>query len=329
VDIIGEGLLLLGQIMEMSATPEISVIMSVYNGAEHLNESVESILSQEGVDFEFIIIDDGSTDESGRILDEYAKKDNRVRIIHQENIGLTKALIRGCAEAQGIYIARQDVGDVSLPGRLALQKAALGADDTLSFVSCWTEVVGPEYEFLYLTKGTGCAKNPLHIISEKAKFGVADGPASHGSVMLRRSAYARVGGYREYFYFGQDWDLWYRLAQLGKFQMVSQPLYRAKLTPGSISASYKKMQDAIAKLSLAALQRRLSGASEEDIVREASTLRPVKDSKDKSRTRAAWLYFIGACLRKQGNPKAASYFRQAFRTFPLHLKSAVRLMFGK
>ena len=92
--------------------PSVSVIMSVYNGANHLVKSVESILVQEGVDFEFIIVNDGSTDESGEILEAFARRDNRIRVIEQENTGLTKALIRGCKEARGKYIARQDVDDV-------------------------------------------------------------------------------------------------------------------------------------------------------------------------------------------------------------------------
>lgn len=307
-------------------TPDISVVMSVYNGSPYLRESIDSILAQEGVDIEFIIVNDGSIDESGKILDEYANCDSRVKVTHQENKGLTQALIKGCAEAKGEYIARQDVGDISLPHRLRLQKAALDADNTLSFVSCWTEYCGPEWEFLYLAKGSGIA-SPAYIIALGEKHGVSDGPTHHGSVMFRKDYYIKVGGYRQQFYFGQDWDLWYRLAECGKFQMIPQLLYRAKVTPGSISGSYKKMQDAIAKLSLATLHRRLNGVSEEDALRKASAIRPGRGNKEKSWTRAAWLYFIGACLRKQGNPKASSYFSQAFWTFPLHLKSAIRLIF--
>ena len=144
--------------------PSISVVMSVYNGAEHLRESMDSVLSQESVGFEFIIVNDGSIDESGEILDGYAKNDTRVRIIHQENRGLTRALIRGCTESRGKYIARQDVGDVSMKKRLALQKEALDANDELFFVSCWTEYCGPEWEFLYMVEGTGVAVLATNII---------------------------------------------------------------------------------------------------------------------------------------------------------------------
>src|SRR6476646_3858644 len=107
----------------MSSLPDISIVMSIYNGADRLHETMESVLSQEGVSLEFIIIDDGSTDGSGVILGNYARHDARVRMLYQENHGLTRALIRGCEVAKGKYIARQDAGDISLANRLRLQKA--------------------------------------------------------------------------------------------------------------------------------------------------------------------------------------------------------------
>src|SRR5262249_52832345 len=105
----------------MKTYPEVSVVMSVYNGASHLAATLDSVLSQEGVELEFIVVNDGSTDKAGEILDDYARRDGRVRVIHQQHTGLTYALIRGCAAATGEFIARQDAGDVSLAGRLALQ----------------------------------------------------------------------------------------------------------------------------------------------------------------------------------------------------------------
>jgi glycosyltransferase involved in cell wall biosynthesis len=306
--------------------PEISVVMSVYNGAEHLRESVESVLSQEGVDLEFIIVDDGSTDETANILEDYRDKDNRIKIIHQENQGLTMALIRGCAEARGKYIVRQDVGDISLTARLKLQESALDSDPALSFVSCWTEFCGPEWEFLYLGMGTGVAASPTFIVAEGNKDGITDGPTSHPSVMFRKDLYVKAGGYRSQFYFGQDCDLWYRLAEVGKFQMIECMLYRARVTPGSISGSYKKMQDAIARLSLKAFQRRLNGASEEDVLKEASAICPRSSGKEKSWTRAAWLYFVGECLRRNRDSRAFSYLKRSVMANPFYARAWVRIV---
>src|SRR5882724_692077 len=133
----------------MSDTPEVSVVMSVYNGATGLSRSVDSILSQEGVNLELIVVNDGSTDQSIDILQEYASSDERVRVISQQNQGLTKALVVGCAAAHAEYIARQDAGDISLPGRLIKQLNAMSENPDSAFVSCGTRFVGPKGEYLY------------------------------------------------------------------------------------------------------------------------------------------------------------------------------------
>src|SRR5262245_28979404 len=121
--------------------PEVSVVMSVYNGASHLAATLESILAQKGVAVEFIVVNDGSTDKSGHILNDYASRDGRLRIIHQENTGLTRALIRGCDAARGEFITRQDAGDISLPGRLARQRIILDSEPAVVMVSCATRFV--------------------------------------------------------------------------------------------------------------------------------------------------------------------------------------------
>ena len=102
--------------------PKVSVVMSAYNGERYLREAVESILNQTFNDFEFIIIDDGSTNSTGQILSSYAAQDPRIVLIrNRENIGLTKSLNKGLALARGEYIARMDADDVSLPNRFSEQ----------------------------------------------------------------------------------------------------------------------------------------------------------------------------------------------------------------
>src|SRR5262245_39044227 len=128
----------------MKTYPEVSVVMSVYNGASHLAATLDSVLSQEGVELEFIVVNDGSTDKAGEILDDYARRDDRVRVIHQRNTGLTYALIRGCAAATGEFIARQDAGDVSLAGRLASQLDVFKKNTKVVMTSCGSRFIGPE-----------------------------------------------------------------------------------------------------------------------------------------------------------------------------------------
>ena len=125
----------------MSGRPLVSVVMSVYNGEGYLPASLDSLLAQEGVDFEIVVVDDGSTDQSPEILENYARKDYRVRVIRQENAGLTKALARGCGEATGELVARQDADDVSFPGRLAKLTAVLRENAGVAVAASWVEVI--------------------------------------------------------------------------------------------------------------------------------------------------------------------------------------------
>ncbi len=307
-------------------TSQVSVVMSVFNGSDLLAATMDSVLSQEGVDFEFIIINDGSTDGSGTMLDDYAQRDDRVRVIHQDNTGLTRALIRGCAEARGKYIARQDVGDYSLPTRLKLQKQILDKFPECVFVSCWTEVLGPENELLYVSKGTGKADCPIFILSTAAKWGTLDGPSCHPSVMFRQDAYMIAGGYRAAFYYGQDWDLWYRLGSLGKFMMIQDVLYQARLLINSISGLNKEAQERLAILSHKARLLREQGHSDDNIINEASQIKPIKGKDNSRRKKASAYYFIGECLRKQNNNSSIKYFKMAIKIWPIIIKPWIRLV---
>ncbi|MFN0111799.1 MAG: glycosyltransferase family 2 protein [Blastocatellia bacterium] len=318
--------LLFGWFKKMNERPDVSVVMSVYNGAAHLRETIDSILNQKGVLLEFVIVNDGSTDQSPQILYEYAEREPRVRIIHQENQGLTRALIAGCAAATGDYIARQDVGDISLPGRLLLQKSTLDRNDDVVYVSCWSEYCGPEWEFLYVVKGTGRAGLPAHIIDLTETHGVMDGPTCHPSVMFRRESYLKGGGYRAEFYCGQDWDLWYRLAELGKFQVIEQSLYRVRILPTGISIRNRKIQQSLARLSYEALLQRSRSQSDQNILEQACQIRPVSSKANKKTNQAAGLYFIGECLRRRNDQASITYFQKAIRQSPLSIKPWIRLI---
>jgi glycosyltransferase involved in cell wall biosynthesis len=310
----------------MTMAPRVSVVMGVFNGAQYLRDSIQSILDQEGVDLELIIVNDGSNGETREILARFAAEDSRVHVLDQCRSGLTMALTRGCEAAVGEYIARQDNGDVSLPGRLRTQMEVLDGDQDLAFASCWTEFCGPDGEFLYCGKGTGVAITPRNIISEEARNGLADGPTCHPSVMMRRRTYLNVGGYRPQFYFGQDWDLWYRLAEAGSFQMVGHVLYRARVTPDSLSGRYKALQERIAGLSYHAMLRRRQGQPEDDLLQLALKVRPPVVAPISARSMARGLYFIGEQLRRNGDERAEGYFRNSLRSSPTSVKSWLRLL---
>jgi glycosyltransferase involved in cell wall biosynthesis len=309
----------------MNAKPEVSVVMSVYNGASDLPVTMNSILSQEGVEFEFIVVNDGSSDKSGQILNEYAQRDGRLRIIHQENTGLTRALIHGCNVARGEFIARQDNGDVSLPGRLKNQVALLREHGDCVLVSCWTEFIGPQGEFLYTMRGTGAASSPINIFSKEAELGVIDGPTSHPSTMFRTRQYSQCGGYRSEFYCGQDWDLWYRLASLGTFCTLQKTLCVCRFTLGSVSSSWKHEQTRFGQLSKNAMLMRERGMSDAPALAEARQLLTSLKRKVTRHDRSAANYFIGRCLLKNRNGAAVAYLMSAIKEDPLHLRAWISL----
>ena len=309
----------------MSEYPDVSVVMSVYNGAAQLGESVESILGQEGVTLELILVNDGSTDESGEISESYASGDQRMTVIHQDHQGLTRALIRGCAAARAQYIARQDVGDTSLSYKLAKQLELIMNKADTSLVSCSTRFVGPKGEYLYdVTQDPANATERL-LTLERAEI---CGPSSHPSTIFSRALYENVGGYRSAFYFAQDLDLWVRLAERGKHVVMPEILYQASVSVGSISGLYRREQIEITGLILESARLRRMRLSDEAVLQKAATIRP-RAKRGKSRlAHARALYFVGSCLKRRNDPGATAYLKQALRVCPLHLKSAVRLLLG-
>ena len=128
--------------MDVSKTPLISVVMSVFNTEMYLNKSIESILKQSYKNFEFIIIDDGSTDSSLSIILNYMKKDKRMVLISRENKGLPYSLNEGIDKSIGKYIARMDADDISLSTRLAEQIEFMEKNNEIGIVGTWIEIFG-------------------------------------------------------------------------------------------------------------------------------------------------------------------------------------------
>lgn len=302
----------------------ISVVMGVWNGGDALSATLDSILAQTEGDFELIVVDDGSADATPAILAEYSARDSRIVVIRQENAGLTRALIAGCSVANGRYIARHDAGDFSDPRRFALQKEMLDAASGVVFVSSSTRYVGPEMEPLYVLRSTGRALEPRFIIDLADPGTLIDGPTHHGSVMFRRDAYERVGGYRAAFRYAQDFDLWFRLAEVGTFQSVDEVLYTARLSPASISGAARAAQQRLAALARAALEARRHGESDAAVLAEAAAVGTVRASG--ARSRASELYFVGEVLRRNGDARSRRYLRRSIAAFPLSPRAWLRYL---
>ncbi len=306
--------------------PRVSVVMGVYNGADYLKESIQSVLTQTLTDFEFIIVNDGSTDKQVEdVLEDYAARDQRISVFYKRNEGLTRALIDGCAAAKGTYIARIDNGDIMMPNRLQKQSEVLEDDENIVCVSCSTEIYGPEWEYLYAHE----TKEPTRDVADSLEKRTANpiaGIMHHGSVMFRRDAYEAVGGYRSEFYYGQDMDLWYRLADMGSFETIPACLYQARLFPESISAQNRFRQEKIGRYSREAYMRRQKGESEIDALRRAAALRPDRLDGRCQVASGEGAHFIAELLRRNQDPRCRSYFRLALKQNPFRLNSLIRFL---
>ncbi len=303
----------------------VSVVMSVYNDAEYLERSIASILSQEGVPFEFVIVDDGSTDNSPAMLSRYAEHDSRIRLIKQQNTGLTKALINGCKIARGRYIARQDADDISCPGRLARQAQRLDADKSLAFVSSLCRIIGPNDEVLNDVVRSADPDEASRQLMEEQK-----GPP-HGSVMFRKSAYDQAKGYREQFYYAQDRDLWLRLVQHGKLAFEQAFLYHYRCRVDSISSDEVDFQSQFGDIGALCLAARLKGESEAPYLAKAAEIKDAvvaggQNRPGHRRRLAMMYYFIGANLRCRDDQRATKYFLKAIKMNPCHFRAWARLV---
>jgi glycosyltransferase involved in cell wall biosynthesis len=216
--------------------PEISVIMPVYNREDYLKGAVDSICTQTFTDFEFIIVDDGSTDRTAAVLRQCGRDDARIVIVEQQNKGCTEALNRGLRLARGKFIARMDSDDYSLPHRFERQLAFLHAHPDVVALGCAYEKMDG--------RGRIFSRSTSPVTHEEIDAVLFRGycPLNHPSVMMRRSAVVAVGGYDDRYPCGQDYDLWLRLAEVGRLANLPDVLFRYRHHDGAITESQNQLQ---------------------------------------------------------------------------------------
>jgi glycosyltransferase involved in cell wall biosynthesis len=305
----------------MAKEVPISVVMSVLNGSRTLPATLDSVLSQEGADFEFIVVDDGSSDSSPAILQEYAIRDQRLKVLNQENRGLTQSLIRGCKESQGEYIARQDAGDVSLPGRLKTQIAAFKANPDAVLVSCGTRFKGPRGEPLYqVLKSSEIADAALRSPDSET----LQGPSHHGCTMFSKKHYLLAGGYRSQFKVAQDLDLWTRLIELGRHEVVQEFLYETVLAPDCISSRLRRLQVVTKELISECMRLRMKCGDDSALLDRLSLTDAGMSKINRQKTDAEFCYFVARCLRDTDPIRSKQYLMAALRNNPFHFKALIR-----
>jgi len=226
--------------------PTISVVMPAYNAAPYLREAIASIVGQTERDFELILINDGSTDATHAIAQEFCAADPRIRYFTQDNCGLVATLNRGLELCRGEFIARMDADDIALPQRFEKQLALLRRKPDL--VICGTAAI-------LFGDVNGKSRKPTS--DRSCRSWQLLGPAFvHPTVMFRRSVVDRGIRYRSEFLHAEDYEFWFQLAALGGMENIREPLLRYRFHGGQVTSTKRlpqqRMHVEIARTHLAA-----------------------------------------------------------------------------
>jgi glycosyltransferase involved in cell wall biosynthesis len=201
--------------MNATASPRVSVVLPVYNGATYLDEAIRSVVTQDFTDFELLLIDDGSTDASPELMAAWAARDPRIRLLRNDrNRGIAYTLNVGLEAARGIYVARQDADDISMPRRFVRQVAELDARPEVALVSTNYIVV----DRLGRVRGRTRIANPPDVVRWRMLFSNAIG--GHSQVMFRTELVRRIGGYDLDTRWSEDFDLWTRILEHGEILVL-------------------------------------------------------------------------------------------------------------
>ncbi len=290
-------------------TPRVSVLMPVFNAAMYLREAVDSIANQTFCDFELIAIDDGSTDDSLKVLRSIAQHESRLHILSRANTGIVGALNDGLAAARGPLVARMDADDTCDATRFAKQIAYL---DT--HADC-------------IAVGTGCTRTDptgspageqtpptKHEAIDAALLRADGGALIHATLMMRTDALRDIGGWRPGYDWVEDLDLFLRLTERGRVANLREPLYAYRRHVESVCfRNYELMCERLKAVMLEAYARR--GLPMPDV----DAMRPELAPKQS----AAKHYRVWAChaIHQNKPTLARRHAWRAVRHEPIHPRS--------
>ena len=209
-------------------SPIVTILMSVFNGQAFLSEAVESILAQTFRDFEFLVVDDGSTDRTPEILADYASRDERMRVLRHENKGRALSLNIGMNLAIGNYIARMDADDVAMPRRLEEQVDFMERHPEVGILGGAVELMTAAGRVIHTTRP------PLED-SEIRSLMLRCNPICHPAVMMRKDVALISSGYRKVFLDADDYDLWLRMSERSQLACLASPVLRYRIHSDQVS----------------------------------------------------------------------------------------------
>lgn len=240
-----------------SETPRVSVVMPVHNALPFLDAAIQSILAQTIPDFEFVILDDASTDGSTERLREWAKRDLRIRLIEvKENLGPVRSSNRVAREARGAIVARQDADDISHPRRIEKQLEVLAHHPDVG-------VVGGLYEFI-----DSSGRKIRDVETWRLFEGGVIPPFGNGPLTYRKEVFKRIGGYREACEFWEDKDLIFRMAAVSKVLVIPEAIYQVRQSSTSTRAASERANVEIAlDLAFRCIDRLEQGKGYDDLLK--------------------------------------------------------------
>jgi len=284
--------------------PKVTVVMPVYNAAKYLPAALDGVLAQTLQDFEVVAVNDGSTDDSGRILAEYAARDGRIRVHQQKNSGGGAARNAAAALARGRYIAQYDADDVFHPARLEKQAAVLDARPDMIAVYCRTVVADRDLKPLALMH---IPTDPL-AIRRRMRRG---NPLQQNS-MVRRDVFEKIGGYREGLICTQDFDFNLRLLEAGEVACLPEAYHIYRQHGAQISSARKAEVPMFGALVRTfEMERKLRGR---DSYAEFDRTRDFEKFLLDYEFRNYFYFFAGrSALRHLLLPQARAYIKEAWK----------------
>jgi hypothetical protein len=280
-----------------SATPRVSVLMTIYNAAPYLGKSIDSLIAQSFSDWELIAVENGSRDDSAAILSRYG--DRRIRVFQLEsNVGRTPALRYAFSKAMGEYIAVLDADDVAQPQRLQKQVSYLDSHPDTVLLGTWAEYIdGTDKVVGEWVPPT----DPEALLTIMA----SENPIVHSSAMYRSTVAAEVGGYPAERPYSQDYGLWLKLVTRGALAVLPEHLAQFRILPSSMTRSRKQQVEVARDLLLVIIEagKRLSLAKEpRRRNREEVAIARMRYAAALTRSRRVFRGAMQACIALAADP---------------------------
>ena len=237
------------------SSPMVSVVMSVFNGEKFVSETIDSVLNQTFRDFEFVIVDDGSTDATADILSKYALCDGRIRVLRNGKKGRAASLNLAISVANGKYVANTDADDLSMPERLEEQVAFMEKNLEVG-------VLGGAFELITDSGAViDVIRHPLEDSQMRSAM-LRYNPICHSSVILRKTIVLASGGYRSTFEPSEDYDLWLKMSECSRMANLHNVIVRYRLHANQLSVRKVERQTLCNLAISAAVEKRKSGRSD-------------------------------------------------------------------